>query len=75
VSIAGIANGLSIRVRRERAGGPELPVDLRRPWYNPDFDGDLHHPGLIAIILTFTIQFTAWPSCASGSGARSSSSR
>ena len=32
-----------------------------RPWYNPDLrTADVHHPGLIAILLTFTlIQFTA----------------
>ncbi len=65
MSIAsGIANGLSIRVLARRAGWkyPDLPVDLRvRPWYNPDLrTATFIIPGLIAIILTFTlIQFTA----------------
>jgi ABC-2 type transport system permease protein len=65
MSIAsGIANGLSLRVLARRAGWkyPELPVDLRvRPWYNPDLKTSRFIiPGLIAIILTFTlIQFTA----------------
>jgi len=65
MSIAsGIANGLSIRVLAERAKWTErdLPVDLRlRPWYNPDLKtATFIIPGLIAIILTFTlIQFTA----------------
>ncbi len=65
MSIAsGIANGLSIRVLAGRAGWkwPSLPVDLRvRPWYNPDLrTATFIIPGLIAIILTFTlIQFTA----------------
>ncbi len=61
---SGIANGLSIRVLARRAGWkyPDLPVDLRvRPWYNPDLrTATFIIPGLIAIILTFTlIQFTA----------------
>ncbi len=46
--------------RLEAAGS--LPVDLRvRPWYNPDLrTATFIIPGLIAIILTFTlIQFTA----------------
>jgi ABC-2 type transport system permease protein len=65
MSIAsGIANGLSIRVLARRAGWTweSLPVDLRvRPWYNPDMKtARFIIPGLIAIILTFTlIQFTA----------------
>lgn len=65
MSIAsGIANGLSIRVLARKAGWkwPELPIDLRvRPWYNPDLKtATFIIPGLIAIILTFTlIQFTA----------------
>ena len=65
MSIAsGIANGLSIRVLARRAGWawPQLPIDLRvRPWYNPDLKtATFIIPGLIAIILTFTlIQFTA----------------
>lgn len=61
---AGIANGLSIQLLARRAGWTEraLPVDLRvRPWYNPDLrTATFIIPGLIAIILTFTlIQFTA----------------
>jgi ABC-2 type transport system permease protein len=65
MSIAsGIANGLSIQVLAQRAGwtSSALPVDLRiRPWYNPDLrTASFIIPGLIAIILTFTlIQFTA----------------
>jgi len=65
MSIAsGIANGLSMRVLARRAGWawPQLPIDLRvRPWYNPDLKtATFIIPGLIAIILTFTlIQFTA----------------
>ena len=65
MSIAsGIANGLSIRVLARRAGWawPQLPIDLRvRPWYNADLKtATFIIPGLIAIILTFTlIQFTA----------------
>ena len=65
MSIAsGIANGLSIQVLSRKAGWkwPELPVDLRvRPWYNPDLKtSSFIIPGLVAIILTFTlIQFTA----------------
>jgi len=60
----GISNELSFRSLAARAGwkasGP--PVDLRvRPWYNPDLrTATFIIPGLIAIILTFTlIQFTA----------------
>lgn len=61
---AGIANGLSMQLLARRAGWTEraLPVDLRvRPWYNPDLrTATFIIPGLIAIILTFTlIQFTA----------------
>jgi ABC-2 type transport system permease protein len=61
---AGIAQGLSVRLLAQRAGwkSAELPVDLRvRPWYNPDLKtATFIIPGLIAIILTFTlIQFTA----------------
>ena len=50
---------LAVQARwRER----ELPVDLRvRPWYNPDLrTANFIIPGLLAIILTFTlISFTA----------------
>jgi ABC-2 type transport system permease protein len=61
---SGIAQGLSLRVLAARAGWTTaaLPVDLRvRPWYNPDLrTATFIIPGLIAIILTFTlIQFTA----------------
>jgi len=65
MSIAsGIANGLSIQVLSRQAGWkwPSLPIDLRlRPWYNPDLKtSSFIIPGLIAVILTFTlIQFTA----------------
>ena len=65
MSIAsGIANGLSIQVLSRKAGWkwPSLPIDLRvRPWYNPDLKtSSFIIPGLIAVILTFTlIQFTA----------------
>ena len=61
---AGISNQLSIQTLARKAGWKEtsLPVDLRvRPWYNPDLrTATFIIPGLIAIILTFTlIQFTA----------------
>ncbi len=61
---AGISSQLSIQTLARKAGWKEasLPVDLRvRPWYNPDLrTATFIIPGLIAIILTFTlIQFTA----------------
>ncbi len=61
---AGISNQLSVQTLAKKAGWKEasLPVDLRvRPWYNPDLrTATFIIPGLIAIILTFTlIQFTA----------------
>ena len=61
---SGIANGLSVRTLAERAGWKytDPPIDVRiRPWYNPDLKtATFIIPGLIAIILTFTlIQFTA----------------
>ncbi len=65
MSIAnGVATQLSIQTLARRAGWREtaLPVDLRlRPWYNPDLrTATFVIPGLLAIILTFTlIQFTA----------------
>ena len=65
MSIAsGIASGLSVQVLSQRANWTwtEMPLDLRvRPWYNPDLKtATFVIPGLIAIILTFTlIQFTA----------------
>jgi ABC-2 type transport system permease protein len=62
--MAGISQTMSIRALAQRAGWKEkqLPVDVRvRPWYNPDLrTARFIIPGLIAIILTFTlIQFTA----------------
>lgn len=65
MSIAGgVANGMSIRTLAKQAGWRtrELPIDLRvRPWYNPDLrTATFTIPGLIAIIMTFTlIIFTA----------------
>jgi ABC-2 type transport system permease protein len=62
--MAGISQSLSIQTLARRAGWThkQLPVDVRvRPWYNPDLrTARFIIPGLIAIILTFTlIQFTA----------------
>ena len=62
--MSGIAQGMSIRALAKGAGWPHaaLPLDVRvRPWYNPDLrTSRFIIPGLIAIILTFTlIQFTA----------------
>ena len=62
--MAGIAQGMSVRALAARAGWHHdtLPLDVRvRPWYNPDLrTSRFIIPGLIAIILTFTlIQFTA----------------
>jgi ABC-2 type transport system permease protein len=65
MSIAGgVSNQLSVQTLARKAGWKEkaLPVDLRvRPWYNPDMrTATFIIPGLIAIILTFTlIQYTA----------------
>lgn len=61
---AGVANQLSVQTLARKAGWKDasLPVDLRvRPWYNPDLKtATFIIPGLIAILLTFTlIQFTA----------------
>ncbi|MCL4813029.1 MAG: ABC transporter permease [Vicinamibacteraceae bacterium] len=61
---SGIANGASIQTLARRAGWrePALPIDVRvRPWYNPELrTATFVIPGLIAIILTFTlIIFTA----------------
>ncbi len=60
----GISSQLSLRTLAAKAGWKESgpPVDLRvRPWYNPDLrTATFIIPGLIAILLTFTlIQFTA----------------
>jgi ABC-2 type transport system permease protein len=62
--MSGISQTMSIRTLALRAGWPHkaLPLDVRvRPWYNPDLrTSRFIIPGLIAIILTFTlIQFTA----------------
>ena len=62
--MAGISQGMSIRALAARADWRHqtLPLDVRvRPWYNPDLrTSRFIIPGLIAIILTFTlIQFTA----------------
>jgi ABC-2 type transport system permease protein len=61
---AGIANTASMQQLAVQARWQqrELPVDLRvRPWYNPDLrTANFIIPGLLAIILTFTlISFTA----------------
>ncbi len=61
---SGIATSMSMRalVARARWQGRDLPIDLRlRPWYNPDLrTANFIIPGLLAIILTFTlINFTA----------------
>jgi ABC-2 type transport system permease protein len=60
----GVATRMSVELLARRAGWREraLPVDMRvRPWYNPDLKTSTFTiPGLIAIILTFTlVQFTA----------------
>ncbi len=60
----GVATQLSMQTLARRAGWRETaqPIDLRvRPWYNPDLrTATFIVPGLLAIILTFTlIQFTA----------------
>jgi ABC-2 type transport system permease protein len=62
--MSGIAQSMSIQTLAVRAGWKHdrMPIDLRvRPWYNPDLKTSRFIiPGLIAIILTFTlIQFTA----------------
>lgn len=62
--MAGISQTLSIQTLARRGNWTyrQLPVDVRvRPWYNPDLETSRFIiPGLIAIILTFTlIQFTA----------------
>jgi ABC-2 type transport system permease protein len=62
--MSGISQKLSMETLAQRGGWKykQLPVDLRvRPWYNPDLKTSRFIiPGLIAIILTFTlIQFTA----------------
>ena len=60
--VSGISNGISVQVLQQQAGGAARPIDLRvRPWYNPEMrTADFIIPGLIAIVLTFTlVQFTA----------------
>jgi ABC-2 type transport system permease protein len=62
--MAGISQSMSIQTLAKRANWSykQLPIDVRvRPWYNPDLrTARFIIPGLIAIILTFTlIQFTA----------------
>jgi ABC-2 type transport system permease protein len=65
MSIAGgIANLGSVQLLARRAGWRErlAPIDVRiRPWYNPDLrTATFVIPGLIAIMLTFTlVPFTA----------------
>jgi ABC-2 type transport system permease protein len=61
---AGIVNRLSLQTLMVKARWQEreLPVDLRvRPWYNPDLrTANFIIPGLLAVILTFTlVSFTA----------------
>lgn len=61
---SGVASQLSVQTLARQAGWRDarLPIDLRvRPWYNPDLrTATFVIPGLLAIILTFTlIQFTA----------------
>jgi ABC-2 type transport system permease protein len=61
---SGIASSMSMQALgvRARWRDRELPIDLRvRPWYNPDLKtANFIIPGLLAIILTFTlISFTA----------------
>jgi ABC-2 type transport system permease protein len=61
---SGIANRLSVQLLGRQAGWTAggLPVDVRlRPWYNPELKTtNFIIPGLVAIVLTFTlVQFTA----------------
>lgn len=62
--VSGIASRMSVKVLGQRAGwtADAMPIDLRlRPWYNPELRTAMFIvPGLIAIVLTFTlVQFTA----------------
>ena len=66
MSIAsGIGNGLSVGTLSRAAGWQHtdaMPIDVRmRPWYNPEMKTSTFIvPGLIAIVLTFTLmQYTA----------------
>jgi ABC-2 type transport system permease protein len=61
---AGIGTGISVQSLSQRAGwrADGLPIDVRmRPWYNPELKtANFIIPGLIAIVLTFTLmQYTA----------------
>jgi ABC-2 type transport system permease protein len=63
-AMAGISQTMSVQTLAKRGGWKyaQMPVDVRvRPWYNPDLrTARFIIPGLIAIIMTFTlIQFTA----------------
>lgn len=62
--VSGIASGMSVQVLGQKAGwsAESMPVDVRlRPWYNPELKTtNFIIPGLVAIVLTFTlVQFTA----------------
>ena len=62
--VNGIASGISAGTLAQLADwtAPGKPVDVRvRPWYNPELrTANFIIPGLIAIVLTFTlVQFTA----------------
>lgn len=62
--MSGIASKMSVQVLSQKASWKEdgPPVDIRlRPWYNAELrTADFIIPGLIAIMLTFTLmQFTA----------------
>jgi ABC transporter DrrB family efflux protein len=62
--VSGIASGISLRALAQRADWrfQSAPIDVRlRPWYNPELrTADFIVPGLVAIVLTFTlVQFTA----------------
>jgi ABC-2 type transport system permease protein len=61
--VNGIASRISVQTLQARAGNTGArPLDVRvRPWYNPEMRTAMFIiPGLIAIVLTFTlVQFTA----------------
>jgi ABC-2 type transport system permease protein len=60
---SGISSGISFQMLGGHDGRPTAkPIDLRvRPWYNPEMKtANFIIPGLIAIVLTFTLmQYTA----------------
>jgi ABC transporter DrrB family efflux protein len=61
---SGIAGGISVQTLSQKAAwkSHSMPVEVRvRPWYNPELKTtNFVIPGLIAIVLTFTlVQFTA----------------